>query len=104
MTRTITDLLALREGITRQETFTEDYPKIISWSYKSADEQPYIDCVAALPELFDAMERMRDALKPFADFNTEDFPDSMRAFEDDPTLTMGHFRRARAALANRSEG
>lgn len=45
--------------------------------------------------------RLTEALAPFANFNTEDFPDAMRAFEDDPSLTMGHFRAARVALTPR---
>ncbi len=45
------------------------------------------------------LAQARKALEPFAQFDTEDWPDSMRLFEDDPSLTMGNMRAARAALA-----
>jgi hypothetical protein len=37
--------------------------------------------------------------KRFTVFDTEDWPDTMRLFEDDPTLTMGDIRRLQSALA-----
>ncbi|RWX26618.1 hypothetical protein EHH54_34705 [Rhizobium leguminosarum] len=45
---------------------------------------------------------LREALKPFAEFDTEDWPDSMRLFEDTPSLTMGHMRAAKNVLSSPS--
>ena len=44
------------------------------------------------------IEALEEALRPFADFDTEGFSSEMRAFDDDPNLTMGHFRRAARAI------
>lgn len=53
-------------------------------------------------EAVDTIERLRAALKPFADFDSECMPDNMRAFDDDPTLVMRHFRNARRALEGKA--
>ena len=55
---------------------------------------------------FEAAARIKaleEALRPFADFDTEGFSSEMRAFDDDPNLTMGHFRRAARTYANKGE-
>lgn len=52
---------------------------------------------SALNAAADEIERLKLALKPFAEFDTEDFPDGMRAFDDVPSPTMADFRTARAA-------
>ena len=50
------------------------------------------------PDAEKRIAELEAALAPFANFDTEDFPDDMRAFKDDSTLTMRHFRAAKAAL------
>jgi hypothetical protein len=79
MTRPITDLLALREGL------------------KPGKWHEHIEAIAALPELFDAMERMRDALEWYAS-------DDAWTLEQVESTNGDYGARARAALANRSEG
>lgn len=46
---------------------------------------------ATVTALQEKLRVAEEALEPYANFDTEDFPDAMRAFEDDPSLTIGHF-------------
>lgn len=135
MTRPITDLLALREGITPgpwQWFPQEGRPGHCTLAEVFADGEigpaiAHIEptepgdtatatarAIAALPELFDALERMKDALLPFAQFAdalSEDAPGncSLALFINGATVfgpespSIDDLRRARAALANRSE-
>lgn len=48
-----------------------------------------------------ALKEAEEVIRPFADFDTEDWKDEVRLFDDDPTLNMGHLRAAQRWIAAR---
>ena len=117
MTRSITDLLALREGITPGEWVVKnkgryvralddnkDVARVFSNFCGPEEREANARAIAALPELFDAMERMRDdnmrlrrALVKITDIQNQEYGPDYEEIDEARSI-------ARAALANRSEG
>ena len=97
MTRTLTDLLALREGITPGQWTADNYGAAID---------AHARCVLALPELFDALERMRDEDAKLRELVIQllEFINREGPAAQEWRAINALLDEITAALANRSEG